>query len=114
MNSEAISLVRSGDNELRWWTFAGLRANATLAEHLGRLTAVGAVDNFSLPLVPTTSSDGLEQVRAKLRGRLPLAPPIPDGAGDGLKFGACLPPAFAERTLRSRMGDPESVAACLG
>jgi ATP-dependent Lhr-like helicase len=111
---EAMSLVRNGDGELRWWTFAGLRANATLAEHLGSLTATGAVDNFSLPLVPTTTSDALNRTRADLRARLPLPPPIPDGATDALKFGACLPPAFAERTLRNRMGDPASVAACLG
>jgi ATP-dependent Lhr-like helicase len=110
---DAMSLVRGADGDLRWWTFAGMRANATLAEHLGRLTAVGAVDNFSLPLVPTASSNDIERARAELRGRIPLAPPIPDGATDGLKFWACLPPAFAERTLRSRLGDADAVKACL-
>jgi hypothetical protein len=90
-----------------------MRANATLAEHLGRLAAVGAVDNFSLPIVPSANGDALNRIRGELRERLPLAPPIPEGASDGLKFGACLPPAFAERTLRSRLGDAEAVAACL-
>jgi len=113
-SNDAMTLVRSAEGDLNWWTFAGLRANATLAEHLGRLTAVGVVDNFSLPLVPTASSSDLERARAELRGRIPLAPPIPDGATDGLKFGACLPPSFAERTLRSRLGDAEAVKACLG
>jgi ATP-dependent Lhr-like helicase len=112
-SNDAMTLVRSAEGDLNWWTFAGLRANATLAEHLGRLTAVGAVDNFSLPLVPTASSSDLERARAELRGRIPLAPPIPDGATDGLKFGACLPPSFAERTLRSRLGDAEAVSGCL-
>ena len=110
---DAMSLVRGPDGDLRWWTFAGMRANATLAEHLGRLAAVGAVDNFSLPIVPSANGDALNRIRGELRERLPLAPPIPEGASDGLKFGACLPPAFAERTLRSRLGDAEAVAACL-
>lgn len=113
-DDKAMSLVRTGDNDLRWWTFAGLRANATLAEHLGRFSASGIVDNFSLPLVPTTTADALERARAEMRSRAPLDPPIPDGAVDGLKFGECLPAELAGRTLRGRLADTEAVAACVG
>jgi ATP-dependent Lhr-like helicase len=108
-----MRLVRTGDYDLRWWTFAGLRANATLAEHLGRLSAAGVVDNFSVPIVPSATADTLERARAKLRSTLPLDPPIPDGAAEGLKFGGCLPPELMARRLRSRLADPETVAACL-
>jgi hypothetical protein len=70
-----------------------------------------------LPLERPSRGQGiasLNRIRDELRVRLPLSPPIPEGASDGLKFGACLPPAFAERTLRSRLGDGDAVAACLG
>ena len=97
----------------RWWTFAGLRANAQLADRLGDFSRGNrSRDNLSIGLaIGLTSVD----VDARLRS-LRDAPyaAAPDRATRDLpKFAECLPADLATSTVAIRYTDPESVEACL-
>jgi ATP-dependent Lhr-like helicase len=91
-------LVRSSDDRLLWWTFAGLFANSAIAEALrGRNLQVGKVDNFVIALDADTSRErvdiALKEVRA-LQATM-LWTPVSDRAVSELKFSECLPDALA-------------------
>ncbi len=112
------TVVEHRDDELWWWTWAGARANATLAAALPDLVEVERrIDNHRLRLRPNTSAEqlcaSLDDVAA---GSLP--PLVTPDAVDGLKFGDVLPPHLATNTLASRMTDQagarDVVAAGIG
>jgi ATP-dependent Lhr-like helicase len=95
----------------RWWTWAGGRANATLAAALpGLAEAPGRVENLSIRL-----KDGVDvgELRRALRG-LDLeeapAPAVLEEAVRGLKFSEALPLDLAVRVLQERLRDPEGAA----
>ena len=84
----------------RLWTWAGLRANATLLAGLG-LEAVG-VENDYVDLPRDVSVKDAD----------PDAVPHPGmDAVAGLKFSAALPPSLAVRTLGERLADPQGARA---
>ena len=112
----STAVVRDPAGTSRWWTFAGIRANAMLGELLGTLGAPTARDaNLSIRL-----RDGV--AFEELQGRLDAASadvtkcafPVSDDAVDALKFSACLPRRLAVRTLQERGADRDAVRACLG
>ena len=82
----------------RLWTWAGLKANATLLAGLG-LGASG-VENESVVL-----PDGVtgEAIRAADCDAVPV---VDEDAVSGLKFSAALPLELAVRTLGERLADP--------
>ena len=83
------------------WTWAGLRANETLAAALGPGTVIGT-DNRRVLLEPQVTR---EQIRtAPLETSVPA---ISAEAVDGLKFSAALPPEMARGTLAERFVDRE-------
>jgi ATP-dependent Lhr-like helicase len=94
-----------------WWTFAGARANASLAASLGAAgIRVARHDNFSI----TTAGEAAAAVHgaiAQLRsGELPVhLPAISDDALEGLKFSVCLPDQLARTVLEQRAHDEEAV-----
>ncbi|MET8140178.1 DEAD/DEAH box helicase [Sphaerisporangium sp. NPDC005288] len=105
-------IVREGD-DVRWWTWAGYRANMTL-----RSTLASVAD----PKQQVT--DTWLRLRADVTPRLwaaaagdaanGLCLPEPDAkAVAGLKFNAALPPRLAERTLATRLADFDGAAAVL-
>ncbi|GLZ41158.1 DEAD/DEAH box helicase [Actinokineospora sp. NBRC 105648] len=101
----AANVVAVDGADLRWWTWAGHRANATLLTSIGDLGDQGQqVDDHSIrlrsDLTPAHWSKG---IRA-LEGRLCL-PDVDDRALAGLKFSAALPPRLAEATLAARLAD---------
>src|SRR5262249_42344449 len=109
-------LSRSG-GDLEWWTFAGTRANATLAGELSRL-GVGRVDHDALA-VPVRGAGGRCEVAAavgELASRDPstLTPRVAEEALEGLKFSGCLPRDVALATLESRLRDEPAARAVLG
>jgi ATP-dependent Lhr-like helicase len=97
----------------RWWTFAGLRANAELADRLGHLSRVNRTrDNLSIGLVSSPTDTDLH---AQLRS---LGQAWPVGAREYTarelpKFAECLPPGLAASTVAIRYADTESVETCL-
>ena len=111
VDDESTAVVRGSDGEPRWWTFAGLRANAALAVVLGDLVATPQVrDNLALPL--RAGVDG-EAVRRRLDevGVVDVPGPVPPQALTDLKFGACLPGALATRMIEVRSRDARALGA---
>lgn len=106
------ALVTDADGRQRWWTFAGQRANAGLAEALrSRGAAVRRFDNFSLSFdsqITMMDIDGLRELPPES-----FRSPIDDRAIEGLKFNECLPEAVAREALGRRLMDEESLRAVL-
>lgn len=108
------AVVTETDGRVRWWTFAGVYANAALAAGLrAHGMAPGRTDNFNIPLDREPSAAAFEALR-DLAGKDELWTPVDDRAVDGLKFNQCLPPDVAERMLSRRMTDREAIRAVLG
>jgi ATP-dependent Lhr-like helicase len=101
------ALVRDGEGQVAWWTFAGLRANAVLAGALGDLARGGRdPDNFALHLRPDAT---LAEVRERLRfadaEKLGALVPVSRQALANVKFAPCLSEWLVERMVRSRVAD---------
>lgn len=116
LRSDAIGRVRDGgtviggsDNDVRWWTWAGYRANATL----GALADESQrVDDLSIRLRPDLRPQTWSSAVKELRGQLCL-PEIDDKALSGLKFSEALPRPLAVATLATRLADLAHAAAVL-
>jgi len=108
------TVVTEGD-DVRWWTFAGLRANVELAEQLGALArGPRSRDNLSIQLATgTQTGDVVERLRALQEvGLRPYA--WPDSNRTPLpKFAECLPREFVLLTVAARATDPASLSTCL-
>lgn len=88
-------VVWPGEDSQRVWTWAGLKANATLLAGLGRDARGVENDYIDLPIGVRTADLDYSAVPN----------PGPD-AVTGLKFSAALPPELATRTLGERLADP--------
>ncbi|EID53726.1 DEAD/DEAH box helicase [Saccharomonospora xinjiangensis] len=97
--------------DVRWWTWAGHKANATLAASLGDAVE-GRFDDVSLRLPDAVTPALLRAVRDGAAGRLCL-PEVDERALAGLKFSAALPPPLAEATLAARLADLGTAARVL-
>jgi ATP-dependent Lhr-like helicase len=98
----------------RWWTWAGQRANASLADALGDLAASRG-DDLSIGLDPLTASKAV--VKEKLSSLHPDTLPTPSIAADfaeNMKFSDCLPGPLATEVARQRLIDPAGVERVLG
>ncbi|MGW3563304.1 DEAD/DEAH box helicase [Streptomyces sp. NPDC000941] len=107
-------IVRGGrDTNVRWWTWAGYRANATLAA-----TLTSVADPFQRPTDAYVrlreDITPQEWKKAVAEGAEHLCLPAVDPrALAGLKFSAALPQRLAEATLASRLADLDGAAASL-
>ncbi|MFD9615996.1 DEAD/DEAH box helicase [Streptomyces virginiae] len=114
VHPERSVIVRGGhDTNVRWWTWGGYRANATLAASLG-----SAADPLQRPNAAylRLREDITPQEWAKARkvaGEQLCLPAVDFRALSGLKFSAALPPRLAEATLAARLADLEGAAAAL-
>ena len=105
-------ITRSGD-DVRWWTWAGYRANATLAATLSHLTdGVQRFDNASLRMRGDLTLEMWKVGTVDARERLCL-PEVDQRALAGLKFTEALPERLATATLAARMADLDSAALVL-
>jgi ATP-dependent Lhr-like helicase len=117
VHAEGPSLLPRPPAGAEWWTFAGTRANATLAGELPRRCG-GRVDHDAL----TVTVEGAESVAAVEEAvrQLPemevpaMGPEIEEAALEGLKFSRCLPKELAMATLASRLRDEPAIRAVLG
>lgn len=108
--------VDDTDGRLTWWTFAGSRANATLANEIAQVTASQVEhDSFSLTFQSTTQYVELQNAVGELRNRAleGMRPAVNDRAIEGLKFSACLPIALAHEMLEARLRDVVAVREML-
>lgn len=95
-------ITRSGRGDIRWWTWAGHRANATLKTTLGDVagTAQRVADTHLRlrdDLDLRTRTAALREASERL-----CLPHVEERALEGLKFSAALPRHLAEATLAAR------------
>jgi ATP-dependent Lhr-like helicase len=106
-------VISRGDLDLRWWTWAGYRANATLKATLGALAdEVQRVDDVSIRLNGELRLADWRSLVEQVKDRLCL-PEIDDKALAGLKFSDALPRHLAEATLAARLADLEHAESVL-
>jgi ATP-dependent Lhr-like helicase len=116
VHREGPTLLSRPSSGAEWWTFAGTRANATLAGELTRVCG-GHVEHDALAIT-VEGAEGLPAIRgvvSELASRDPasMTPDIEEGAIEGLKFSRCLPAGLALATLASRLRDSAGVRAVL-
>lgn len=102
------------DNEdVRWWTWAGYRANATLAATLSDLTDnIQRFTDSAIRMREDLTPEMWKIATADAADRLCL-PDVDDRALAGLKFSEALPPRLAVATLAARLADTESASRVL-
>lgn len=113
---EGPTLLWRSASEIEWWTFAGTKANATLAGEMARRCG-GRVDHDGL-CVTLDVVGGLPVVEKAVRDVVlveasTLTPTVEEAALTGLKFAACLPQELALATLAARLRDVPAVQAVL-
>jgi ATP-dependent Lhr-like helicase len=112
---QRTAVVRDPSGDLRWWTWAGAAANATVQAALaGTSDPLQRVDNLALRL---RRDLGVRELRAAidLAHNHPLPPPaITEEALVGLKFATALPTDLAAQTLGERVADRQGASAVLG
>ena len=105
-------ITRDGE-DVRWWTWAGYRANATLAATLSHLTdSVQRFDDASLRMRGDLTLEMWKAGIADAVERLCL-PDVDERALAGLKFSEALPERLATATLAARMADLDSAVRVL-
>ncbi|GAA0986571.1 DEAD/DEAH box helicase [Acrocarpospora macrocephala] len=106
-------VTRDRNGEVRWWTWGGFRANATLASTLTDIASPGQrVEDDSIRLRDDVTFEQWKVAVADGVARLSL-PEVDQKALNGLKFSAALPRRLAEATLAARLADLEGAAAVL-
>ncbi|GJF11307.1 ATP-dependent helicase [Mycolicibacterium cyprinidarum] len=95
---DCLVLHSRGAGGTRLWTWAGLKANATLLAGLG-LDASG-VDNECLLLPEGITGEDIKAADSD------AVPRVDDEAISGLKFSVALPSDLATRTVGERLADP--------
>lgn len=110
--SPAGTVVAGTDGDLRWWTWAGYRANATLKATLGEAADSSArVSDLFIRLRGDLRASAWPSVRS-LAGHLVL-PEVDEKALHGLKFSEALPRHLAVATLARRLADLDHAADVL-
>ncbi|MEV0913404.1 DEAD/DEAH box helicase [Streptomyces sp. NPDC049967] len=106
VHPDASVILRGGrDTNVRWWTWAGSKANATLAASLGP-----AADPLQRPtdayvrLREDITPQEWKQAKSDAVEQLCL-PSVDPRALNGLKFSMALPQRLAEATLAARVAD---------
>ena len=107
------TVIVRDDDDVRWWTWAGYRANATLAATLSHLTdSVQRFDDASIRMRGDLSLEMWKAGTAGAAERLCL-PEVDQRALAGLKFSEALPERLATATLAARLADLDSAAQVL-
>jgi ATP-dependent Lhr-like helicase len=112
LRSDAIGRVHTGglviarsEDDLRWWTWAGYRVNATLKATLGAVAdETQRVDDLSIRLRADLRPSTWRSVVDAVQDRMCL-PEVDEKALAGLKFSDALPQYLAVATLAARLAD---------
>ncbi|MFF0230427.1 DEAD/DEAH box helicase [Micromonospora sp. NPDC005254] len=106
-------IVRTPRGDLLWWTWAGLRANATLTATLSEVVdPAQRFDDYAIRLRENLTPQDWRPLVADAGHRLCL-PEVNDRALVGLKFSSALPERLARATLAARLADLPGAAAVL-
>ncbi|MGV9313088.1 hypothetical protein ACWDR0_12945 [Streptomyces sp. NPDC003691] len=114
VHADGAVVTRGGrETNVRWWTWAGHRANATLAASLGSVAdplqrPTGAHLRLREDVTPQEWAGAKADAAVQLC--LPAVDPL---ALTGLKFSTALPPRLAEATLAARLADLDGAADVL-
>lgn len=109
----AGTLITRDGADVRWWTWAGYRANATLTATLASVTdPVQRPTDFCVRLREDLTRDMWRAARRHAGDDLVL-PQVDPRAAQGLKFSAALPEHLATATVAARLADPEGARAVL-
>lgn len=103
VSNDGLVLHPRGAGGARLWTWAGLKANATLLAGLS-LDASG-VENESVLLPEGLTGDDVKAADSD------AVPRVDQEAVSGLKFSVALPSDLAVKTLGERLADPRGAAA---
>ncbi|MFD7393512.1 DEAD/DEAH box helicase [Streptomyces virginiae] len=109
------SLITRLGTDVRWWTWAGYRANATLAATLPSISdPVQRPTDCYLRLREDLTPDMWRVARADADGGNALVlPDVDHRAVHGLKFSAALPQRLAVATVAARLADFDGARAAL-
>lgn len=106
-------IISQGVDDLRWWTWAGYRVNATLKATLGGIAdEAQRVDDLSIRLRADLRPSTCRGVVSAVQDRLCL-PEVDEKALAGLKFSETLPRHLAAATLAARLADLNHARAVL-
>ncbi|MFC7965839.1 DEAD/DEAH box helicase [Streptomyces cinereoruber] len=107
-------VVRQG-NDVRWWTWAGYRANATLGATLGSIAdpVQRPTDCYVRLREDLTQNMWRSALKAAESGPALVLPDVDQRAVAGLKFSAALPLRLATATVAARLADFEGARAAL-
>lgn len=109
------TLVARQGNDIRWWTWAGYRANATLGATLGSIAdPVQRPTDCYVRLREDLTQD-MWRSALKAAGSVPalVLPDVDQRAVTGLKFSAALPLRLATATVAARLADFDGARAAL-
>ncbi|MGH3252404.1 MAG: hypothetical protein ACRDOI_40180 [Trebonia sp.] len=116
LRSDAIGRVHAGrlvisrgEDDLRWWTWAGYRVKATLGAVADETQRV---DDLSIRLRADLRPSSWRRVVDAVRDR-PCLPEVDEKALAGLKFSETLPRHLAVATLAVRLADLDHAQAVL-
>ncbi|WP_405858853.1 DEAD/DEAH box helicase [Streptomyces sp. NBC_01515] len=114
VHPDGTVIVRGGhDTNVRWWTWAGYRANATLAATLTTVAdPLQRPTDSCIRLREDVTPSEWKKATSEAADQLCL-PSVDSRALNGLKFSAALPPRLAEATLAARLADLQGAAATL-
>jgi hypothetical protein len=106
--------VLARNDRARWWTFGGLKANASLAAMLR--TKDGVVPRFDNYFVDIPRTTRASEVEEQLKGI--VSTPYPNGIGDiyppaRIKFWDCLPVDLQAQFTESRFTDVDTARMIL-
>ncbi|WKX69250.1 DEAD/DEAH box helicase [Streptomyces sp. XD-27] len=109
------TLVTRSKGDVRWWTWAGYRANATLAATLQSIAdPVQRPTDYWLRLREDLTPDMWRAAREADDGSTALVlPDVDHRAVHGLKFSAALPQRLAVATVAARLADFDGARAAL-
>ncbi|ROR38158.1 DEAD/DEAH box helicase [Kitasatospora cineracea] len=109
----AGTLVTRAGEDVRWWTWAGFRANATLAATLPAVAdPVQRPTDCYLRLREDMTAEMWHAARAAIGDHL-VFPDIDHRAVKGLKFSTALPERLAIASVAARLADFEGASAAL-
>ncbi|MFJ7137536.1 DEAD/DEAH box helicase [Streptomyces fungicidicus] len=106
-------ITRRSDSDVRWWTWAGHRANATLAASLPSVVLRHRLLDDRFVRLRDDVTPRSWRTAVTDAGTALTLPDVDPHAVRGLKFAEALPARLAEATLAARLGNADGARAAL-